>query len=290
MFFYFPQYLLTEAREETTIISMGVAKRTTKKTVIGLVYLGILALIIIPFIPEPGPGPSCFDGMRNGKEEGVDCGGSCQACVQTLDLQVIDSGFVVSGRTVDAMARITNPNSGFGLSDFSYDFNFYDSGGAKIYSSKNRSFILPNESKYLVMQALPVRSTPVTMQVEIGQSNWESLPGIPRVELLLPNPEVRAEGIPFFAQLTGVVINDSDLYFDEIKIAGVLRDFSGRIVGIRETQARGLDARERREYNMSWSEPLISTVEVIDVEAYSNLFLNENYINRSTQSERFQQF
>ncbi|MFT4040857.1 MAG: hypothetical protein QM692_21930 [Thermomicrobiales bacterium] len=30
--------------------------------------------------PEPEPEPSCFDGVQNGDETGVDCGGSCARC------------------------------------------------------------------------------------------------------------------------------------------------------------------------------------------------------------------
>lgn len=269
---------------------MGIMARTTKKTIIGAIYIGIALLIGIAFIPEPGPGPSCFDGKKNGKEEQVDCGGSCQACIQTFDLQVIDSGFVVSGSTLDSMVRVKNPNSSFGLSNFTFEFTFIDGSGNELFSNTAQSFILPNETKYLVMQSLPLKVSPASMQVEFSSVSWEPLPGIPRLDLLLPNPSVVTENIPFFAQLTGIVVNGSDFYFDEVVIAGVLRDSSGKLVGIRKTQARGLGSQERREYNMSWSSPIPNTHESIDVEAYSNLFLNENYINKSTQTERFQQF
>ena len=30
---------------------------------------------------RPDPGPTCDDGLQNGDEEDVDCGGSCPACV-----------------------------------------------------------------------------------------------------------------------------------------------------------------------------------------------------------------
>lgn len=54
-----------------------------------------------PPIPPPPPGPSCADGIKNGTETDVDCGGSCQRCgTARICLRDADclSGYCASGR------------------------------------------------------------------------------------------------------------------------------------------------------------------------------------------------
>jgi hypothetical protein len=48
----------------------------------------------------PPPAPTCFDGVKNGEETGVDCGGTCDACQQQghlLSYILIGLGLAIMG-------------------------------------------------------------------------------------------------------------------------------------------------------------------------------------------------
>jgi hypothetical protein len=48
-------------------------------TVVVIFFIGLITFQIVR------PKPSCFDGIKNNTETGIDCGGKCQSCeIQTL--------------------------------------------------------------------------------------------------------------------------------------------------------------------------------------------------------------
>ena len=55
--------------------------------------------------PTLANGPSCRDGERNGDEEGVDCGGSCDACVEGYYGCYHDCGTMSDGSTMDRVCK-----------------------------------------------------------------------------------------------------------------------------------------------------------------------------------------
>jgi hypothetical protein len=54
-------------------------------------FLVILILVVITLgllliLPKLQKDPTCFDGRKNGEEEGIDCGGSCAlACISGIE-------------------------------------------------------------------------------------------------------------------------------------------------------------------------------------------------------------
>lgn len=79
---------------------------------------------------EEEPEPTCTDGIQNGDEEGVDCGGACAACPVGLQ----DTKWQSSGTNV-APLLVTLFNTDSIYAEFNYDFTYtveqYDNTGAK---------------------------------------------------------------------------------------------------------------------------------------------------------------
>jgi len=60
--------------------------------------------------PDPGPdavAPTCTDGIKNGDETGVDCGGSCQACPDDSTESTVLTGTLTEDRSLDASITYT---------------------------------------------------------------------------------------------------------------------------------------------------------------------------------------
>jgi hypothetical protein len=105
-----------------------------------LIYGGSIAVILAAAIFLPAffffyKAPTCFDGVKNGYEQGVDCGGSCQRLCPSAFLapnvawtrleQVAPSLYNVA-------AYIVNPNPNAGAASVPYHVILYDAQGIEI--------------------------------------------------------------------------------------------------------------------------------------------------------------
>jgi len=122
-------------------------------------YLSIFLFILIGLVGVPlfikfyNP-PTCFDNKMNGKETGIDCGGSCaKICnsdyltpfIEWTRFQKISSG------VYNVAAMIKNPNISGGVKEAKYILKLYDSNGVLILE-KNGVTSIPAKTNILVFQ------------------------------------------------------------------------------------------------------------------------------------------
>ncbi len=112
----------------------------------GSLALVILAVVILALMGRPGA--SCFDGIQNQGEWGVDCGGPCAAVcpfeVSPLEIDWARSFEVVPGQ-YNLVAYVTNPNDFF-VDSAKYVFETQDSQGRTILETEGNVFIPPNQT------------------------------------------------------------------------------------------------------------------------------------------------
>ena len=79
------------------------------------------------------PEETCFDGIQNQAEKGIDCGGPCSPCrevVETKDLKIEEIAIADGGNgTYDVIAKISNPNGSVGAKEFFYSFQLKSADG-----------------------------------------------------------------------------------------------------------------------------------------------------------------
>ncbi len=117
-------------------------------------YISIISIVIIVLIVIPGfftfyKAPTCFDGIPNQGEQGVDCGGPCQVLCQTafIPAKVIwaDSEMVAPG-TYNEAAYIENPNINGAAVDVPYTFSMFDEQGVLISNNSGTVTIPANRN------------------------------------------------------------------------------------------------------------------------------------------------
>jgi hypothetical protein len=89
--------------------------------------------------------PSCFDGIQNGDEQGIDCGGSCQRLCASAFLPPIVSWSRLENLApglYNVATYISNPNSNAGSGPVPYHVILYDKDGVEI-TEYNGSIALP---------------------------------------------------------------------------------------------------------------------------------------------------
>ncbi len=269
-------------------------KRFRKQIIILLVYLmvfGIIAAGIYFLIIKPRL-PSCYDGIQNQGELEVDCGGPCSLCFRQLqkDLEVISVEAIKTRENfVDLVAKIKNPNKNTGAKSFSYKFNLYDINNKPINSREGISYILPQETEYVIEQRVEFTSEFSGVEFKIINIDWRELVDYDKPELLIRHQNIeQSESI---TRLVGTLENRSNYDFDIIDVLAVLFNKESKILGVGRTDLRTVLSKDNRYFEISWFFPLPEQVERVDVIAKTNVFLDENFMKRyGGEMEKFQEY
>lgn len=104
----------------------------------------LIAIFIVIFYRRP----SCSDGVQNGDEQGIDCGGSCSTiCSSAAQPVKIDwaRAFKVKDKYYSVAAYIDNPNN-YEATDVPYQFRVYDANNILIAEPSGKTFIPAGQS------------------------------------------------------------------------------------------------------------------------------------------------
>lgn len=264
--------------------------RTQKQLLIGGAYI-LVAVLIAGGIYWSKYRPTCSDGIKNGKEEAVDCGTlacgkACAAPLQALVVQ--DVQLVTSAGTHDVVVKVYNPNTEHGISAGLYDIVIRDAGEQEeIGRVRNLSFyMLPGQTKYLVRAAIPGTRQGVKASIEIRNVEWVKVAADPDVNFII----TREAYTPGDRQsiYEAVIANRSDFDFDRVDVSVILFDKDG-LIGTNTTNVQTFISETERSVKLVWPFEL-NQADQIYVEIGTNVFNNANFIQRNGTQEKFQQY
>lgn len=277
---------------------MTPGKRILKRTVIIIIYLAIFSLIGTGLYYIFRTDPSCNDGKQNQGEAGIDCGGSCSAKCEEMpkieNVRVLEKNFLpVGDGKYDAIAKIDNPNSQFGVAQFEYSFNLLDGSGNIISQKEGSSFILPAETKYILAFNLASSAQPESIDIKIRSFKWtkfleyeEPLIQIYSKEFNLVNAGSN------FAILKAKIKNLSGYDFRTITVKTVIRNERNVPVALNQTSVNDVKVNEEREIIFNWgnSFPLGSGTPSIEIEAEADFFSNENFMQQHGSAGQYKSY
>ncbi|MBU1292182.1 hypothetical protein KKH07_01715 [Patescibacteria group bacterium] len=272
------------------------SKRTNKQIFIALIFL--LILIGIGFLIYSSwikPKPSCFDGIQNQEEEKIDCGGSCQPCelVNIKNIEVISVKVVSSQNNFyDLAAKIKNPNQNYGSGKVPYQFELYDSQDNLIVQYSGLTYILPNQTKYLLKIKTESNKPVKQVKISFNKIDWEKLETYQPPQLGVQEKEYRllSDQESGFAQVKAMLINKTNFDFDKIDIDILLFDSYNRLLAINTNELRTFLAGQERDFLSTWFNQISGQVNLIEIEAETNIFDSDNYLSGTREKERFQEY
>ena len=123
-------------------------KKITYIVSVLFIFAIILAVILFSFFNKK---PTCFDGIQNQGEKGIDCGGPCNVlCRSDYFNPIIAWGprweKVPNNGTYNFLTYIQNPNAQAGAYNAPYDFRVYDNDNVLLYQKTDMAFIPPNSN------------------------------------------------------------------------------------------------------------------------------------------------
>ena len=155
-----------------------------KQFFIAFTFIFIVVVVVggIWLLVEP-PKATCFDGIQNQGEKGIDCGGPCGLCPEDIrkPLEILLEDFIPTiDDNYDLMAEIRNPNKDWGIESINYRFNLYDRNEELIGFKEGSTYVLPQETKYIIDQKFYSTTIPKKIELELlrvldeVESKWET--------------------------------------------------------------------------------------------------------------------
>jgi hypothetical protein len=265
--------------------------RSAKRLIIILIYLALLLFIIAAFYNLMKPKVTCSDKIKNQNEEDIDCGGVCVPCekINAVDLTVEGKGLVENGRSdsKDFWALVINPNNAYGVKSFEYDIKVKDSFGAVVGERNGTDFILPGEKKYIVENNVQAGDTSNIVEFKISNTEWIGFNNYyekPNLKIVQKKFNPISSGVGF-AEVTGLLKNDSPYDFSVLKIEVILKDSSGSIVALNSTEMRTVKAGEERGFRAFWPNHFTGDVLNVDSQVDVNIFESDAIIKTVTSSK-----
>lgn len=238
---------------------MNEQKRVFKKTFIAVIYLAIFSGIgtgaYFLFRPIPTatlpPAPN------------------------TYPIEVIWSkAFDVGSETYSVGAKIKNPNTNFGASDFKYTFYFYSANNILIGSVTGSSFIWPGESKYLIEGGVGLVSEPKKVELKINNPEWREVSSFKSIALSVDNIShgKGVAGSGKFYSVDFAAANNTSYDLNKVFVSAVVFDKNNQPIAVNSTIFENLKSKEHRPFSIPWFAAFSGTPNRVDLIITTNLW------------------
>lgn len=217
-------------------------------TVIVVTGLVLLGLWFVFFYHAP----SCFDGVQDGSEQGVDCGGPCARLCTAPTVTALWARSVEAGPGVyHAVALVQNPETDAGTASLPYTFSLYDSNNILVAERSGVMYLNPGEVAPLFESDIVTGNrTPAYTFVSFGSAVWQTMD-----RMTIP-VSVMSQSLDSTAlKLTAYVENTSALPVATFTVTALLYDANSNLVTASQTTLDGLDAHEGKNIVFTWQEP-----------------------------------
>jgi len=285
----------TKYKIRYTVYMPKLSPRVVRRAVILMVFLAVFFLFGYGTKKLTETPPSCTDGIKNGEEEGVDCGlFACNNyCEPDLAAPtIVQTKLIEAGKgDYDFVAEILNPHPNFGASEVSYDLIFQNDAGEEVLSRSGVFYILPGQTKFLILPSLTTENNVKSIEFKVLTAKWQRADFLEGMNFTTKNVKYVKSSDGVSSYLEGIISNNSDIDFNLVDIDVILYNSRGQIIGVNKTDVRTLSSGSERYFMVKWPFALGDNVAKYVVNISTNLFLDLNYIKRyGSTPERFQEY
>jgi hypothetical protein len=242
---------------------MALSWATRRKLIYSILFLIIILLVIAwpayHFLYKP---PTCFDGIQNQGELGIDCGGPCQKlCASQAQAPIIlwQRVFKEAPGLYNAVAYIENPNLNSEASGLSYDFRVYDASDILISERTGKADILPNKNIAIFESALSTGSKDAKWSSFQFTSvpDWKLISGVAPHVSVVSTALSRETSRP---KLTVVISNDQVKEVMNVPVVAIMYDVNGNAIEASRTMVDDLLKGQSTTIYFTWPSPFSAQV------------------------------
>lgn len=206
--------------------------------------------------------PTCFDGRKNGGEDGTDCGGKCvRICAfEVLPPKVIwANSFKINEGQYNSVAYVENPNQLAGTKELNYTFTLKN--GGQVVAERKGTTILPPNSIYPIFEGriFTFDSSPITETVirieppEVWQPATIGAKQFRTLDLQLSNADARP-------RLDATVENTTITTATDIEVVATIFNDEGQPVTASQTIVEEFAGESVADVTFTWPSPIAKTV------------------------------
>lgn len=271
------------------------SSRLLRRVIIAVIFLAVFFLFGYGTRQLTQPTATCTDGVKNGDEEGIDCGlFACQNyCEPDLDSPKVVSTKLIEAREndYDFVAEIQNPHSQFGAPEVIYELTVYNGGDEILNKIEGLLYILPGQTKYLIIPSLLTDRRAERTELIIKSARWQKIDSLEGLNLVVRREKYNLAVGGDSSTLDAVIFNDSDFDFEVVDIEVVLFDSRNNILGVNKSDIRTFVAGTERHFVVAWPFPLGDRVARTEIRVATNLFENSNFIKSyGSEVQKFQEY
>lgn len=242
--------------------------RRKRQLLIALFVLGPIVLVLSFWWFYSRPEATCFDGVRNQGERGVDCGGVCgNICQEDIPNPGVSWArtFQISGDVYNAVAKIDVPGSGLSADNVEYVFRLYDKDSVLISEERNRLNIPPSSTIALFDPSIRVGTrAPVRATLEFPHDVvWEKSREGSVDFSIVQSPQISADNIG--AEVRVFVGHNAGRILEDVLLALVLFDSDGNAIHASQTFLEEFNSGETESLVFTWPELDISLIESVSI-------------------------
>lgn len=244
-------------------MSWSSERRTAYSGIFLLVVLLVLGLFAYRFFYDA---PTCVDGTQNGGEEGIDCGGSCEAVCRFNAAQpgvLWARFFEVSPGVYNAVALLENPNLTAQAEHVSYAFQLRDDRNILIVEKEGTTHIPPQRTVPIFEAGVRTGGrTPSRITFELQNvENWVIVPEAPK-DVRIADQKLIEGAEP---RLGATVRNENLETLEDIEFVAVLSDAEGNAVAASRTVLTDIPGGSDTPIVFTWPAPFSAKVAVIEI-------------------------
>ncbi len=231
------------------------------------VLIVIFAIIFLLFLSPKKP--TCFDGIENGTETGIDCGGTCvilcRADYANPAILWVRWAKVLSSGGYNLLAYGQNPNIGVGANNVPYSYRIYDNKGILLYENSGSTYV-PAENNFVVFNdGINIGDkVPARIDFKFLTENilWQKVPnlelGIKTISQNLSNEDTRPK-------LLATLKNTTLKPIQNIQSVAILYDENSNAVAFSKTITDSIDPDATADIVFTWPEPFKAKIIKIDI-------------------------
>jgi hypothetical protein len=171
-----------------------------------------------------------------------------------------------------AAVLLTNQNLDLSVNNAAFEFDFLNAQKQQVYSYTGNLFLLPNESKYIVVPTFTAQDKIAYASFQIpGSLNWQKRINIPKIDISTSLPTDYSQTNPPAFVVEGSYTNNSPYQFEKVQLTFVLTDPSGTIVGLSTRDESTVAPFELRSYKQLWPNMSSSNIASVKIFAETNV-------------------